>query len=73
MEAINVFLLENPDTYPIIISLEIQCKKPCQQVMANELKRILKDKLFIPTLEYLVDEKLPSPERYVHKNSNCFL
>lgn len=64
IDAISVFLMYNPDTYPLILSFENHCSKPYQEVMAEELIRVFGKRLFIPTEEDLFEE-LPSPERYV--------
>lgn len=58
--AINTFLLFNPETYPIIISLENHCSQPYQEVMASHLLSTFGERLFKPHSNDSF-EKLPSP------------
>ena len=51
----------HPDTYPIILSLENHCSQPFQQAMANAMKEIIGEKLYIPTKKQASGD-LPSPE-----------
>jgi phosphatidylinositol phospholipase C delta len=62
IEAIQTFIQLNPDTYPIILSLENHCRRSCQQQMAEMLTRLLGRHLFIPT-EAVLNSELPSPEK----------
>mmetsp|Transcript_3276 Transcript_3276/g.8791 ORF Transcript_3276/g.8791 Transcript_3276/m.8791 type:complete len:829 (+) Transcript_3276:1-2487(+) len=58
----NNYLIANPDTYPIILSLENHCSLPYQKVMAKDMKKIFGKKLFIPTEKQFSGDDLPSPE-----------
>lgn len=60
MKTIKVFLNFHPDTFPIILSFENHCSIPYQEVMAEQLVRILGDLLYIPT-EASLYGPLPSP------------
>lgn len=62
IQSIKVFLTFNPDSYPIIFSLENHCSLPYQETMADDLTNILGDLLYIPT-ESSLEGALPSPER----------
>ncbi|KAL7575712.1 hypothetical protein ACA910_011526 [Epithemia clementina (nom. ined.)] len=55
----------NPETYPIILSLENHCSFPFQQTMLRDLKEILGDMLYIPTKE--ARQALPSPQELIGK------
>eukprot|EP00591_Stephanopyxis_turris_P010094 CAMPEP_0195510440 /NCGR_PEP_ID=MMETSP0794_2-20130614/3081_1 /TAXON_ID=515487 /ORGANISM="Stephanopyxis turris, Strain CCMP 815" /LENGTH=398 /DNA_ID=CAMNT_0040637859 /DNA_START=180 /DNA_END=1376 /DNA_ORIENTATION=- len=61
IKAIKVFLNYNPNSYPIILSLENHCSIPYQKVMANILIDVLGDALFIPD-ESVLNGLLSSPE-----------
>jgi hypothetical protein len=69
VEAINDFLLQNPSSLPVIISLENHCSLPYQEVMAKLFIQIFGDRLYIPTEQSLLGS-LPSPNRYIW-NKNC--
>eukprot|EP00536_Pseudo-nitzschia_multiseries_P010458 jgi/Psemu1/297582/fgenesh1_pm.319_\ len=58
----NGYLVANPTTYPIILSLENHCSLPFQRVMAQDMKQIFGDKLFIPDEDHCQGRDLPSPE-----------
>jgi len=60
IKAIKHFLDFNPDIFPIILSFENHCSIPYQEVMAEQLVRILGDKLYVPKDESLFG-LLPSP------------
>lgn len=60
IKTIKVFLNFHPDTYPIILSFENHCSIPYQEVMADQLTRILGDSLYVPTEASLFGH-LPSP------------
>lgn len=60
ISAIKVFLNFNPDSLPIILSLENHCSIPYQEVMAENLTSILGNSLFIP-VENNLTNPLPSP------------
>ena len=62
IETIKMFLNLNPDSLPIILSLENHCSIPYQQVMAGNMVDILGDNLFIPD-ENELNNPLPSPQR----------
>ncbi len=61
IEGIKFFINNNPDCYPIILSLENHCSLPYQDAMADFLISILDDSLYIPDDSTLYDP-LPSPE-----------
>jgi len=57
---------QNPETLPIILSLENHCSHPFQEEMAKDLKSIFGDRLYIPPLEKILPKDgemplLPSP------------
>jgi Phosphatidylinositol-specific phospholipase C, X domain len=58
--AINHFLNFNPHTFPIILSFENHCSIPFQEVMAEQLVRILGKSLYVPPENSLFG-LLPSP------------
>lgn len=60
IKCVNCFVLDCPDTFPIILSLENHCSAPCQEVMANVLSEVLGDKLYVPDSSELGGD-LPSP------------
>lgn len=64
IKTIKVFLNFHPDTYPIILSFENHCSIPYQEVMAEELRDILGESLYIPR-ESSLSEPLPSPANLV--------
>lgn len=51
IEAVKMFLDEDPNCYPVILSLENHCSIPFQQEMANCMINILKDSLYVPSEE----------------------
>jgi hypothetical protein len=55
------YLIANPDTYPIILSLENHCTLPYQKVMARTMEEIFGKKLYIPTEKQYKGGDLPSP------------
>lgn len=57
------YFITNPNTYPIILSLENHCSLPYQKVMAKEMKEIFGKRLYIPTKEEFTGGDLPSPEK----------
>lgn len=60
VKSINMFLTQNPNCYPLILSLENHCSIPYQEQMAIIMKKIFGERLYIPhpfDLDYL-----PSPE-----------
>mmetsp|Transcript_67818 Transcript_67818/g.75909 ORF Transcript_67818/g.75909 Transcript_67818/m.75909 type:complete len:822 (+) Transcript_67818:195-2660(+) len=61
--VVQNYLKANPNTYPIILSLENHCSHPFQTVIANNMKEIFGKKLFIPTKEQCSGEDIPSPEK----------
>jgi len=61
IETIRNFIHLNPDTCPIILSLENHCRRSCQEQMAEMLTGNLGQRLFIPT-EAVLNGELPSPE-----------
>lgn len=62
IKTIKVFLNFHPDTYPILLSFENHCSIAYQEVMADQLVRILGDSLYVPTESSLFGP-LPSPEQ----------
>jgi hypothetical protein len=62
IKTIKVFLNFHPDSWPIVLSFENHCSIPYQQVMAEQLVRILGDSLYVPT-EASLFGPLPSPAR----------
>jgi phosphatidylinositol phospholipase C, delta len=62
IKTIKVFLTFHPDTFPIILSFENHCSIPYQQIMAQQLQKILGDALYVPT-EVSLHGALPSPSR----------
>ena len=50
------YLVANPNTYPIILSLENHCSLPYQGVMAKTMNEIFGNKLYVPTEEYCNSE-----------------
>ena len=62
IKTIKVFLNFHPDTLPIILSFENHCSIPYQEVMAEQLVKILGESLYVPT-EASLFGPLPSPLR----------
>jgi phosphatidylinositol phospholipase C delta len=63
IESIRNFLHLNPNTYPIIISIENHCDIQGQEEMAEILVSILGERLYIPIESEMGGTKqLPSPE-----------
>lgn len=60
IKAIKLFLNFHPDTFPLILSFENHCSIPYQEVMAEELVRVLGNSLYIPS-EASLQGRLPSP------------
>lgn len=63
LRVINNFLETNPNSYPIIISLENHCSAEYQEVMAEQLLTTFGKKLFIPNEGFDNFTDLPSPRR----------
>jgi hypothetical protein len=61
IQCLRVFLNFHPDTYPLVLSFENHCSIPYQEVMAEDLVKILGDRLYIPS-EASLFGRLPSPE-----------
>lgn len=61
IHGIRCFLNNNPDCYPIILSLDNHCNTEFQDAMADLLISILGDNLYIPD-EKTLNDPLPSPE-----------
>jgi len=61
IKTIKVFLNFNPDSYPVILSLENHCSIPYQEAMAETLVNVFGDVLFTPN-ESDLNGLLPSPE-----------
>ena len=64
--CVKHYLDDNPDTLPIILSLENHCSHPFQEQMAVILNNTLEDMLYIPT-NNKYDSPLPSPLELVGK------
>lgn len=62
IKTIKVFLNFHPDTFPIILSFENHCSIPYQEYIAEQLVKIFKHSLYIPT-EASLYGALPSPSR----------
>ena len=60
IKTIKVFLNFHPDSFPIILSFENHCSIPYQEVMADDLVRVLGDTLYAPS-ENSLNKPLPSP------------
>jgi phosphatidylinositol phospholipase C delta len=60
IKALKLFLNFHPDTFPLILSFENHSSIPYQEVMAEQLVRILGKTLYIPN-EKSLDGLLPSP------------
>mmetsp|Transcript_9705 Transcript_9705/g.14902 ORF Transcript_9705/g.14902 Transcript_9705/m.14902 type:complete len:839 (-) Transcript_9705:154-2670(-) len=60
--AVKGYVKSNPDTYPIILSLENHCSHPYQSSMAKMLKDILGISLWCPDKAEIEHGNLPSPE-----------
>lgn len=61
LDCVLAFVKANPDTYPVILSLESHCSRPYQQVIADLLMSKLGDYLYIPDAKDMAAD-LPSPE-----------
>lgn len=61
LQCFRVFLNFHPDTYPLVLSFENHCSIPFQESMAEDLVKVLGDKLYIPT-EASLFGRLASPE-----------
>lgn len=62
LKSIKVFLNFNPDSFPIILSLENHASIPCQEVIAELLTLILGPRLYKPD-EAALNGHLPSPDQ----------
>jgi hypothetical protein len=60
IKSIKLYLNFHPDTFPLILSFENHCSLPYQEVMADQLVRVLGNSLYIPKEESLTS-LLPSP------------
>lgn len=60
LQVVKVYLDDNPDTYPIILSLENHCSYLFQEVMAKLLLETFGPKLYRP--KQPISGDLPSPE-----------
>jgi len=61
IRCVKGYMDSDPNTYPMILSLENHCSHPFQEVMAKVLKETLGHLLYVPDKETL-DKDLPSPE-----------
>jgi len=59
IHAINFFVQCNPETYPVILSIEDHCSSPSKDIMAMHMKNIFQDSLYVINENV---EELPSPE-----------
>lgn len=62
LRGVRSYMISNPDTYPVILSLENHCSHPFQKAMAKNLMDILNEFLHVPS-ESERNEELPSPEK----------
>jgi len=60
LQVVKNYLDDNPNTYPIILSLENHCSHPFQSALAKALTDTFKEKLYVPPEN--VSGDLPSPE-----------
>jgi phosphatidylinositol phospholipase C delta len=60
LQAVKCYIDDNPDTYPIILSLESHCSHDFQRAMAKYLEETFGDDLYVPKGTPSGD--LPSPE-----------
>mmetsp|Transcript_17847 Transcript_17847/g.42100 ORF Transcript_17847/g.42100 Transcript_17847/m.42100 type:complete len:904 (+) Transcript_17847:89-2800(+) len=68
IRCVKAYLMANPDTYPIILSLENHCSLEFQETMASDLETILGDFLYVPDMKNGEDNKfLPSPRQLIGK------
>ncbi|GKY91865.1 hypothetical protein MPSEU_000158100 [Mayamaea pseudoterrestris] len=61
VRVVHSYMLDNPTTYPVILSLENHCSHPFQSEIAKTLKDTLGNLLYVPSKEDKTGE-LPSPE-----------
>jgi phosphatidylinositol phospholipase C, delta len=61
VKAVKSYMVSNPSTYPVILSLESHCSHPFQLAMARILTETLGELLYIPA-DYEREGNLPSPE-----------
>lgn len=62
IRAVHCYITAHPDTLPIILSLENHCSHAFQRKMAEDLRTILGEALFVPPMGAELDA-LPSPEQ----------
>ena len=62
LHGVKAYLDANPDTYPIILSLENHCSFPFQKAMAKSLKEVFQSALYIPPQGEATMDDLPFPE-----------
>ena len=60
LQVVKNYLGDNPETYPIILSLENHCSHPFQSAMAKALTNTFQKQLYVPPES--VSGDLPSPE-----------
>jgi hypothetical protein len=60
IKALKLYLNFHPDTFPLILSFENHCSIPYQEVMAEQIVRILGNSLYIPN-EASLQGILPTP------------
>lgn len=63
ISCVKGYVDANPDTFPIILSLENHCTDPFQKMMAEMLQSILRESLYIPEK----CDSLPSPMNLLGK------
>lgn len=62
IRGVKAYVQSHPYTYPIILSLENHCSHSFQRAIAQTLKDILEELLYIPTEKDKTSGNLPSPE-----------
>uniref|UniRef100_A0A7S2Y3R2 Phosphoinositide phospholipase C n=1 Tax=Entomoneis paludosa TaxID=265537 RepID=A0A7S2Y3R2_9STRA len=66
LRCIKSYLIANPRTYPIILSLENHCSLEYQESMVENLQNILGEALYVPDALH-AGQLLPSPEQLIGK------
>ena len=64
LHAVDAYLTANKDSLPIILSLENHCSRSYQVTMAQQMKDILGDRLYVPSLlQENPNTPLPTPNQ----------
>ena len=62
--AVDAYLKANQDSLPIILSIENHCSHPYQLTMAQQMKNVLGDRLYVPPIQQdNPNTPLPSPNQ----------